>query len=388
MIKHILKLIWNKKRSNGLILLEIFLSFLILFAVLSYVFYNINIFKKPLGFETKDRWMVYLDNMSNLDSIEVATLKKTLYRELKGLDRIESVSFGDFVAPISYTMNRTGDDAQGFVISSLIAKTDSEFAETYDVKIEEGRWFNEEDLHETYPAIVVNKKFMTEFFPGKVMLDSILKFSGEHRIVGVIEDYRYQGEFVEEEPIVIFQGERTSARLRTVHLKLTPNTPAVYEEQVNKLIADITKSSSFVIQNVDQNRKRRSKQTWIPMIVLLSICGFLSINVALGLFGVLVYNINRRKGEIGLRRAVGAHSTDISRQFVMEILVLTFLALIAGLFFAIQIPLFKIGPFPPRDLYEAIVASSLIIILIVLICAIYPSWQASRIDPATALHDE
>ena len=221
MIKHILKLIWNKKKSNSLILLEMFLSFLVLFAVLSYVFYNINIFKKPLGFETKDRWMIYLDNMSSMDSTEVATLKNTLYRELKGLDRVESVSFGDYVAPISYTMSRTGDDAQGFEISSLIAKTDSEFAATYDMKIEEGRWFNEEDLNATYPAIVVNRKFMTKYFPGKYMLDSILRFSGEHRIVGIIQDYRYQGEFAKEEPIVIYQGKRTSNRLRTVHLKLS-----------------------------------------------------------------------------------------------------------------------------------------------------------------------
>jgi len=55
MIKHIFKLIWNKKGSNALMLLEIFLSFLVLFAVVGYVLYNVTNIKTPIGFETEDR---------------------------------------------------------------------------------------------------------------------------------------------------------------------------------------------------------------------------------------------------------------------------------------------------------------------------------------------
>ena len=72
------------------------------------------------------------------------------------------------------------------------------------------------------------------------------------------------------------------------------------------------------------------------MIILIIVAGFLIINVALGLFGVLWYNINLRKSEIGLRRAVGASGNAVSKQLVGEALVLATFALIIGSFFAIH----------------------------------------------------
>ena len=54
MIKHILTLVWNKKRSNVLMFLEIFVAFLILFAVFSLSVYYMRNFRSPLGFKTTE----------------------------------------------------------------------------------------------------------------------------------------------------------------------------------------------------------------------------------------------------------------------------------------------------------------------------------------------
>ena len=53
MIKHILTLVWNKKRNNVLMLLEIFVAFLILFAVFTFTIYYLRIYQSPLGFGFK-----------------------------------------------------------------------------------------------------------------------------------------------------------------------------------------------------------------------------------------------------------------------------------------------------------------------------------------------
>ena len=108
----------------------------------------------------------------------------------------------------------------------------------------------------------------------------------------------------------------------------------------------------------------------------------------MGLFGVLLYNINKRKSEIGLRQALGAHSFDISKQFITEILVLTSIALIVGIFFAIQVPLLKITEYPNALFYKAIVYAFLIIMALVFLCALFPSIQAAKITPAESLHDD
>ena len=71
-------------------------------------------------------------------------------------------------------------------------------------------------------------------------------------------------------------------------------------------MANYMKNSNVEIEHLTNKRKSINYFALVPMIVLLIVACFLIINVALGLFGVLWYNINKRRGEIGLRRAVGA----------------------------------------------------------------------------------
>jgi putative ABC transport system permease protein len=388
MIKHILKLIWNKRKSNILILLEIFLAFLVLFAVLSYVIYNARKFTEPLGFGTDDKWLVNLESQVQADSIDIINLKTALRTELLAMDKIENVSFISNAYPFSGSTSQTSGDRNGFHISTLIAQADNDYNKALDLKLNQGRWFNEEDFSGTYTPLVVNQAFIDEYYNGKNMLDSIIIISGEHKLVGVIDAYRYKGEFSENEPTAFYQATLHHKYVSNMVLDMVPGTTTAYEEDVNKVIKSITKADNFLVRNLDKERKRNSSDTWIPMIILMSICGFLCINVALGLFGVLWYNINKRKGEIGLRRAIGAHSSDIKKQFVLEIIILALVGILLGVFFAIQVPLLKLGPLEPINMYWAILLSAAIILILVTLCALQPSWQASKVHPATALHEE
>jgi len=106
------------------------------------------------------------------------------------------------------------------------------------------------------------------------------------------------------------------------------------------------------------------------------------------LFGVLWYNINRRKSEIGLRRAVGASGNRISLQFITESLVIASIAVILGLFFAVQFPILKVFDVPSAVYVTAMVLSVLFIYVLVATCALYPGKQAATIYPAVALHED
>lgn len=388
MIKHIFKLIWNNRRNNVLILLEIFLAFLVLFAVLSYVTYNVRMFSEPMGFNTEDKWIINLESQRQADSIDIINLKRSLRAELLAMDNIKNVSFTGNAYPFSGNISNTSSDKMGFNISSLMADADTELDDALDLNIVQGRWFEDTDFSATYTPMVVNQAFIDEYFDGRNMLDSIIIHSGEHKLVGVIDAYRYKGEFSENEPTVFLQVEDHSVYASNVILDMVDGTPTAYEEEVNNVVKSITKADNFIINNLDKERKRNSADTWIPMVVLMSICGFLCINIALGLFGVLWYNINKRRGEIGLRMAIGAHSSDIKKQFVLEIIILALIGISLGMFFAIQVPLLKIGPLAPVNMYWAILFSALIILILVILCALQPSWQASKLHPAIALHEE
>lgn len=387
MITHILKLIWNKKGSNALMILEIFLSFLVLFFVLAYVFFNLDKTNAPLGFETEDRWQVYLDNMESLDSVARLNTIESLEANLMALEEVEAVSFTDAIAPFSGSQWRSGNDENGFSFSALLVPSDHTLDDALDVNVLEGRWFEEEDVSAAIEPIILTKPFMDKYYPDKSMVDSTFLFNGTKKIIGVIEAYKYRGEFAEIFPSMMMFRE-PAENTGSILLKMKPGTPTSFEEKLSQVVNTTTKKTGNIIQNLEKVRKEDSRENWMLFIALLSVCGFLCVNVALGLFGVLWYNINKRKSEIGLRQALGAHGSDITIQFILEVFLLTLIALLIGVFFAIQVPLLKLTEYPNEMFYKAIMYASLIILTLVLLCALFPSIQAAKITPANSLHED
>ena len=394
MIKHILTLIWNKKKSNFLLFLEIFISFLILFSVLTFVVRNLRIYNSPLGFESKNVWNAYLRISSDIDSTDVAEMKSRIHRELLAFPEVEHVSFSSGQVPFSGNTWMTGNDEHGIEFSTCVFFKDDHYANVSDLKISEGRWFNEDDINSKYDVVLITKKFREKCFKGKPVIDSLFvldddgDFTDFVKIVGVVENYKYHGEFEEELLGTFVYAPSTSRDTYVANIKVKEGTSPNTEEKINNLIASITKRADFSIRKQEQRRIQRSKSTWTSMIAIMSVSGFLIINVALGLFGVLWYNISKRRSEIGLRRTLGATQGNIANQFIAEILMVTIVGILVGLFFAAQFPIMKLFELENINYYYAMLLASGIIILLVLICAFYPSRQAALIKPAIALHED
>ena len=332
--------------------------------------------------------MISLEGLQAKDSAEVATIMDQLKNELKASPNVESVGFTNSSTPFSNNTSTTGNDDMGFNVSSRIAEADEGFGEVMNINIIKGRWFNETDRQSKYRPIVVNELFLKNFFPNKNMLDSVIILDGESKIVGIMDDYRYKGEFDLPTNMSFCYTPHTQGWMYNIILRMKAGTPIGEQKTINDIVKNVTKSNSFIIKLLESEREKNSRAKWIPIIALLSICGFLCINIALGLFGVLWFNINKRRSEIGLRRALGAHSSDISKHFLMETLVLAFIAIALALIFTIQIPLLKVVDIQPSIFYESMVWVTVLILILVFICAYFPSRQAAMIHPATALHED
>ena len=205
MIRHIIKLIWNKKGNNILLLVEIFLSFLVLFAVLSYVVYNTDRLTLPTGFDTENRWLVFLDrDLKEMDSLANVQMRINLKNELLAMDNIEEVGFTNSIAPYSNNTWSSSYDDLGFEMRSRFVYADIDFEKTMNINVTEGRWFEESDLNATYEPMIVNQFFMDKYFSKVSMIDSIIPFGGDKKIIGVVDDYRYNGVFEEEQETTFF----------------------------------------------------------------------------------------------------------------------------------------------------------------------------------------
>ncbi len=393
MLKHIITLIWNKKQKNFLLFLEIFFSFMILFVVFGFVISNLRLYQTPLGFDTVNQWVAPLSIEEDMaDSTETALMKTRLLNEISQMPYVESASFGCRRIPFRQSMWTTGTDDNGFELFTCILMGDEHFAKTRGINIIEGRWFTEDDKLAKYTPVVVSSKLIEESFKGRKYLDSLFVFDEDlgdfNRIVGVFDHYKYWGEFEEEWNATFVYMPSTSLKTILLNMKIAENAPPDLEEKINKRIIEISKFSDLTIWDLEQRRIENSKDTWTPMIALMAICGFLVINVALGLFGVLWYNISKRRAEIGLRRTMGATPGNITGQFISEVLLITLFAILVGLLFAVQFPLMEFFDTENINYYYAMAASAILILIVVFVCSVFPSSQAAKIHPALALHED
>src|ERR1700733_14365037 len=94
MFKHLFKLIWNKKKQNFLLMSEILVSFLVIFAVFTLIVYYYHNYKKPMGIDYQDVWVVNYSNSyqtKNTDSLNL--YYGTLVQTIKSMPQVKGVSF-------------------------------------------------------------------------------------------------------------------------------------------------------------------------------------------------------------------------------------------------------------------------------------------------------
>lgn len=391
MFKHLIMLMWNKRRSNTLIFLEVFLAFVVLFGVYAFSFYNLDRYQSPLGFDYENTLLVSMDLPDGLDSAAVLATQRDIRTQLLELTKVEAASFMGTITPFSGSGYYNGNDDNGFDFGTYGYFVDEHYAETANLELREGRWFTKSDEYAKYPPIIVNGALIDEYFPNaESMLDSIIILEGEMKIVGVVENFKYKSNFSENDPLTFFyQRNRNYAEspFERMTVRVAPGGLATVEEPIFNLIQAATKNSDIVIQRMTQRRDKANRPVVVPLVILSVISVFLLINIALGLFGVLFSQINRRRAEIGLRKAMGATPGEVTTQFVLEVLLVTGAALLLGAFFAIQVPLLELTPIPNRFFYYGILGAILTILAIVTLCALIPSRQAAALQPANVLHE-
>lgn len=388
MLTHIFKILWKKRRQNALLMLELFISFLILTAVFSYLYYNYQQLATPLGFETEHRYLVQrYDYDADYEDEAYAEQVEQLRQSLLGMPEIEAVSFGNNVYPFSQSIWTNVLEVNQVSIRFLMVQVDDTFANTMGLELVAGRWFEPPTEHSPYQDVVVNEAFIEQNFNGANMLDSIINPEKNMRVVGVVKNYKYNGEFSWEEPTVIEYLSPESREAMVCYLAVQPGTPAAFEEQVNRLVFETTGNKDFLIKNLEEMRAENNRDSWIAITALSALALFLAINVAMGLFGVLWQAISSRRYEISIRKAMGATEGQIMGQFILEVFLLAGMVILLGSLLVVQVPMFELLPVEAGILYTGLLLAMLFVSLMVLGCALYPSWRAAMLHPAEGLKE-
>jgi putative ABC transport system permease protein len=413
MIRHVFKLIWNRKRTNFLMMTEIFVSFLVLFAVVALGVYTADNWRRPIGYSIDRVWNVTVDMKQASDDSFNAAQAETVRQVMLALAEFPEVeaTAGTMLAPYQFGSMNSAHSWRGRRIEYGAAEVTDGFKDLLGLTIVEGRWFGPEDDGQAYEAVVINQTMRDDLFGtgealGQNLSDERTPDASAperiRRVVGVVEAYREDGEFDGTRNYAIYRkvigqagggpdapGIARNRPPRNLLIKVRPGTTAAFEERLIKRLQAAAPEWSFEVSTLDAMRDSSIRFAVAPLVGVGLVAGFLMLMVALGLLGVLWQNVTQRTREIGLRRAKGATRVGVQRQILGEIGVMTSLALLAGVLVAIQFPLLDIIYFVEPHVYAIGLAISVTAIyLLTLACAWYPSRMATRVEPAEALRYE
>ncbi|MBL7782917.1 MAG: ABC transporter permease [Saprospiraceae bacterium] len=385
MFQHILKLIWKKKKSNFLMMLEIFVSFLILFAVWSLSVYTYRNYATPTGLSVDRVWTVYLNFNTENDTLR-QQYRDLVSRYLKGVPEVEHFSFTSSNMPFSFSSSNRQFSYEGKTVLSEVMFVGDDYPAVMGMSFGPGRWFQPNDTIGGFVPIVITQCLATSLFGTEDPVGKTIKDEeSTKKVVGVAPYFRHKSSYQSIENCSFQPVSKWDSDLL---LKVSASATADFEARLARSIEQLGKDWTVEVQHMDDMRDTQDNTIEIPILILFVICAFLVFNVGLGMFGVLFQNISRRKGEIGLRRAIGATERQIQSYFIGETVVIAGFGLALGVFFAIQLPLLRVFDVEAGVYLWGIALALVSVLLISMLCAFYPSRQAARIYPAEALHEE
>ena len=397
MIRHLLKLVWNRKRANFLIVAEIFVSFLVIFAVLTGAITFISNWMKPLGYDWHNVWDVRGDIEMHIGQEPDPRVHETtmrLLREIRSFPEIEAVA-GSSTPPYAFSTMEWGSEINGKHVKLIMDDVTDDYAKVMRMKVVKGRFFNAEDDAASYRPAVIDETAARELFGDANPIGKKIPMredSDSMSVVGVVESYRKDGE-VQSPAAMVFgrymPNHKFGGLIRNFMIRVRPGTPAVFEQALMERFQRVAPDMSFRARPMDQMRKEALRFRLAPLVAGGIVALFLISMVGLGLTGVLWQNVTKRTREIGLRRAMGASGKNVNTQILLEVVLLATIALVVGSVIVLQLPILGVFRIVTPATFSAGFGLALATIYaLTVLCGLYPSWLASRLQPADALRYE
>jgi predicted permease len=266
--------------------------------------------------------------------------------------------------------------------------TGPDYFETMRIPILQGRGFRDSDMHSAPLVAIVNRSFVQKFLPSRYPLGSHFERDGQkYEIVGVVADTKYEDLTSDTAPtayIPLRNGEVTFALRSAISpSSLVPAVRSVVNEVDSNLPVFQVRTQSQTIDRLLFSQRLMAR--------LFSMFGGLALLMAsIGLYGLLSYDVARRRTEIGIRTALGAQQSDVLGLIIRQGLLLVFVGLFCGMTLAFLLTRYLrsfLYGVQPMDLL-ALVAASMVLVIVALFACYIPARRATKVDPMVALRYE
>jgi hypothetical protein len=433
MLKSIISQIWNRKRSNTWIAIELLLVFCLVWYMVDYFFvlnYNYNL---PNHRDISHTWEITLGEYppqhakfkaeENLPEAKLANYNRIL-RQLEDYPGVEALSVvfyggtpgsGNYNGEAFARENDTTLHVGGQVITFDPGR---DYFRVFRLTSGGGKEpLSARDLDWSDPnAIVVSQSVAQQLYPdGSAIGKRIERMEREltgsyHTIVGVVDDVK-RFDYLRPQNMYYRSQRLDTTNMGDVQISIRSSaslSDAAFAESIRKDMPNALQIGNYYFKKIlsypkikEESAARFGQTNDVRMRAYLM--AFFLLNILLCVMGAFWYRINLRRSEIGLRKALGSTGRNIRNLFFLEGLVLLAAAAIMAMVVELQFVKADLIETLGQDRGDPVVylpdrttlrflitnAITVAILAIVILAAIWlPAKRAASIPPVEALHDE
>jgi putative ABC transport system permease protein len=266
----------------------------------------------------------------------------------------------------------------------------------FDRSLARGGFFTASDVETRRRVAVLGADPADALFPGRDPVGKSITVGGvRFRVVGVLTRVgtafgvsRDAEVFV---PVTAAQRLFGISRVDGIAVK-APSTGQIDEERriIREVVASAHPEQEYEVLTQEDILGVVGRILSILTLVLASIAGISLLVGGVGVMNIMLVSVSERTREIGLRKAVGARTRDVLRQFLLEAVALTVSGGIVGILLGVVAALLvgRFSPVPAAITGWSVALAFGVSVAVGVFFGVYPARRAARMQPIAALRYE
>lgn len=281
-----------------------------------------------------------------------------------------------------------------------------DYFSAFKIPILRGRAFTERDAAGTSGVVIINQAMAQQYWMDRDPIGERITVGGRlvgpefeeppRQIVGIVGDVRDGGLNRNPGPSMYVPFAQVSDALNALNVGITPLTwvartrtePYSVNVPIQKELRQASSGLALArVQSMEEVVAQATSRSQFNMLLLAVFGGAALALAAIGVYGLMAYAVQQRTQEIGIRRALGADSSQVRNLVVFQGMRLSLIGVAVGLLSAFGVSrilaslLFGVTASDP-----VVFASVAAILLAVALAAVWvPARRAGRVDPLLAL---